>query len=164
LAKGETPAQAVTRLRIEMLALQQESARTRASPLPLQEQIAAVERFVAERGAYAGPRIAVQRDQLVLSWQDDVLADKQTLFGLLAWLAPATVTGALKKEIESRPSPVGAMPAAARIAKVAELEGKLLEFERKECALLTDEILPRAETDPRAFLGVAIAAKEAAAA
>jgi hypothetical protein len=164
LEKGQTAAEAIGKLRVEMLAISQGLAKVRTAPLPVAEQIAAAERYVQQRGAYAGQKIGVVRDQLSLSWQDDVLADKQTLFGLLAWLAPTSVLAALKREIEAQPAPVAPMPAADRIRKVSELEAKLLDLERRESALLDDTTLPRPEMSPMSYLQVQIIAREAAAA
>jgi hypothetical protein len=156
LAKGETAAQAVGKLRVEMLQLQQELARVRHAPLPISDQIGAAERYVAQRGAVAGPRVGVVRDQLQLQWPDDVIGSKQDLIGVLCWLAPTSVVAALKREIEAGPAPVNPMSAAVRDAKIVELSAKLLELERCEAALLDDTILPRHDMNPLAYLQVEI--------
>jgi hypothetical protein len=161
LAKGQTAAEAIGKLRVEMLALAQDLAKVRHAPLPIADQVAAAEKYVAQRAAYSGPRIGVQRDQLQLSWQDDVIGSKQDMLAVLCWLAPTSVVTALKREIETQPSPSNAMPAADRIAKVQELEAQLLDLERREASLLdkADNVLPRPDMSPMAFLGVEIAAQ-----
>jgi hypothetical protein len=156
LAKGETAAQAVGKLRVEMLQLQQELAKVRTAPLPIADLIRAAEEYVARRGGVTGPRISVVRDQLQLQWPDDVIGSKQDLIGVLAWLAPTSVVAALKREIEAQPAQASAMPAADRIKRVQELEAQLLAAERRESALLDDTILPRPEMNPLAYLQVEI--------
>jgi hypothetical protein len=166
LTKGQTAQEAIGKLRVEMLAIAQELQRIRHAPLPIADQIGAVERYVAQRGAVTGPRIGVVRDQLQLQWPDDVIASKQDMIGVLCWLAPTSVVAALKREIEQAPAAAGALPAADRIAKVAELESRLLDLERRESALLerAEGVLPRPEMSPLAYLQVEIVAREAAAA
>jgi hypothetical protein len=162
LRKGETAAEAVGKLRIELLAISQQLAKVRAAPLPVADLVRAAEEYVARRAA--GPRVRVVRDQLQVSWQDDVVADKQSLLSVLCWLAPTSVLAALKREITGGEPPSNAMPAAQREAKVAQLSAALLDLERKEVALLDDTTLPRPDTNPLAYLQVAIVAKEAATA
>jgi hypothetical protein len=164
LAKGQTAAEAIGKLRVEMLAIAQELAKVRHAPLPKNDLIALCESYVAQRGAVNGPRIAVVRDQLTLQWPDDVIANKQELLSVLCWLAPTSVVAALKREIEQSPAAANAMPAADRIAKVAGLEAALLDLERRESSLLdkADGVLPRPDMSPAAFLGVEIVAQEPA--
>jgi hypothetical protein len=166
LAKGETPADALAKVRAAIAATSQELAQVRRAPLPAAELVKAAEEYVARRGAVSGPRVSVVRDYLQVQWQDDVIADKQSLLAVLCWLAPQSVLAALKREIEAQPSAANAMPAAERVKKVAELEAKLLDAERKESALLdgVGDVLPRPEMNPLAFLQVAIVPTEAAAA
>jgi hypothetical protein len=164
LAKGQTAAEAIGKLRVEMFQVQQELMKVRTSPLPVAEQIRACEEYVARRGAVNGPRINIQRDALVLSWRDDVIGSKQDMIGVLCWLAPATVTAALRHQIEAQPQDANAMPAADRIAKISSLEAKLLELERRESQLLDDSVLPRPEMSPLAYLQVQIVSPQATAA
>jgi hypothetical protein len=163
LAKGETAAQAIGALRVEMLAIAQELAKVRHAPLPITDQIAAAERYVTLRGGTNAPRVAMVRDQLQLTFADDVAATKTDLIGLLCWLAPTSVIAALKREIEQSPAGAGALPAADRDRRVRELEAQLLGLERRESALLdkADSVLPRHDMNPLAFLGIEIAAREA---
>jgi hypothetical protein len=163
LPQGQTPAEAIGKLRVEMLAIAQELAKVRHAPLPVADQIAAAEKYVAQRGAVNGPRINVVRDQLQLQWPDDVIASKTDLIGMLCWLAPTSVIAALKREIEQSPASANALPAAERDARVADLESRLLDLERRESALLDKDtsILPRFDMDPRAYLQVEIVAREA---
>jgi hypothetical protein len=162
--KGQTPAEAIGKLRVEMLAISQDLARVRHAPLPIADQVAAAEKYVAQRGGVNGPRITVVRDQLQLQWPDDVIASKQDLLGVLCWLAPTSVMAALKREIESGPAAANAMPAADRVAKVADLEARLLDLERRESALLDKAegaVLPRHDMNPLAYLQIEIVAREA---
>jgi hypothetical protein len=150
-----------------MLSIAQELAKVRHAPLPIADQVAAAERYVAQRAAYSGPRIGVVRDQLQLQWPDDVVGSKQDMIGVLSWLAPASVIAALKREIEAQPSPVAPMAAADRIAKINSLEAQLLDLERREASLLDKAdgaVLVRPDMSPMAYLQVEIAAHEVAAA
>jgi hypothetical protein len=148
LAKGETAAERVGALRIEMLSIQQELAKVRRAPLPIAEQVKAAEEFIARRALLATPRIVVQRDQLNLVFADDVITSKSDVFAVLCWLAPKSMLDALRREISAAEPPAGAMPAAVRVAKIAELSASLLALERKEVALLDDTTLPRPDTSP----------------
>jgi hypothetical protein len=171
LAKGETFALAIAKVRSEIFALSQQLAKVRAAPLPTADQIKLAEEYVARRGAVTGPRIGVVRDQLQLQWHDDVIASRQDLIGTLCWLAPASVLSALKREIEAAGAPVNAMPAAERINRISELEAQLLALERREEVLIScaavdgTEVLRRPDANPMAVLGVVIvrSAQEAAA-
>jgi hypothetical protein len=165
LPQGQTAAEAIGKLRVEMLAIAQELAKVRHAPLPVADQVAAAEKYVAQRGAVNGPRISVVRDQLQLAFADDVAATKTDLIGLLCWLAPTSVMAALKREIETQPSAVNALPAADRLAKVVDLEARLLDLERRESSLLDKAegaVLPRFDMSPLAFLQIEIAAREVA--
>jgi hypothetical protein len=164
LEKGQTPAEAIGALRVQMLGLSQDLAKVRHAPLPITDQVAAAERYVAQRGAVNGPRINVVRDQLQLQWPDDVIASKTDLIGMLCWLAPTSVIAALKREIETQPASANALPAADRDRRVQELEARLLDLERRESALLDKAegaVLPRFDMDPRAYLQIEIVAREA---
>jgi hypothetical protein len=162
LAKGETFALAIAKVRTEIFALSQQLAKVRAAPLPTADQIKLAEEYVARRGAVTGPRIGVVRDQLQLQWHDDVIASRQDLIGTLCWLAPTSVLAALKREIEAAGAPVNAMPAAERIKKIGELEAQLLALERREEVLIScaaadgTEVLRRQDANPMAVLGVVI--------
>jgi hypothetical protein len=123
---------AIGKLRVEMLSIAQDLQRIRHAPLPVADQVAAAEQYVAQRAAYSGPRIGVLRDQLQLQWPDDVVGSKQDMLGVLCWLAPTSVAAALKREIETQPSPANALPAADRNRRVQELEARLLDIERRE--------------------------------
>jgi hypothetical protein len=156
LAKGETPAQAIGKLRLEMLSITQELAKVRAAPLPIADQIGAAEEYIAGRSLVGMPKIGFVRDRLQLSWSDDIITSKSDVFALLCALFPKSISDALRREIEARPAQANAMPAADRIKRVAELEASLLALERREAALLDDTILPRFDMDPRAYLGIEI--------
>jgi hypothetical protein len=162
LAKGETAQEAVSKLRAEIAAVNAQLVQVRSAPLPTADRVKAAEEYVIRRAAVTGPRISVVRDQLQVQWQDDVIASKQDLIGVLCWLTPASVLAALKREIEETPSPVNAMSTPDRERKIAELSASLLALERKESALLDfDTILPRPEMSALSFLQVAVVAREA---
>jgi hypothetical protein len=163
-AKGETAAQAIGKLRIEMLVIAQELARARSAPLPIADQIALAEQYISRRAMLATPRIVIQRDVLNLVWADDVVVSKSDLISLLCWLAPKSVLGAVRAGIEAAPAAANAMAAVERDAKVAELSRALLDLERREVALLDSTTLPRPDTSPLAYLMLAIVPAEAAVA
>jgi hypothetical protein len=164
LAKGETPVQAIGKLRVEMLSISQELAKVRAAPLPVADQLKCIDEFINRRSLVGMPKISIVRDQLQAPWPDDIVTSKSDVFALLCALFPKSMSDALKREIEAQPAPANAMPSADRIAKINSLEAKLLEHERKESALLDDTILPRAEMSPLAYLQISVVAQEAAAA
>jgi hypothetical protein len=164
LKKGETAAEAVGKLRLEMFSISQELAKLRMAPLPAADQIALAEAYVARKAMVAAPKVVIQRDTLNLVWSDDVITSKTDLITMLAWLAPKTVLSAVRAEIEAAPEAANAMPAADRDAKIAALSAQLLVLERREVALLDESTLPRPDTSPLAYLQVAIVAMEAATA
>ena len=118
LRKGETPAEAIGRLRVEMLRIAQELAKTRSASLPVADQIAAAEEFISRKSLVGKPKVSIVRDQMQLSWADDVLTCKTDLLTLLAWIAPKSLLDAIKREINEGPPPANSRSAAVRIKKV----------------------------------------------
>jgi hypothetical protein len=162
--KGQTPAEAIGKLRVEMLSIAQDLAKVRRAPLPIPDQVAAAERFIAGKALVGMPRIGVVRDQLQLSWADDIITSKSDVFTILCALFPKSMLDALKREIEQSPAAANAMPAAERDQQVRELESRLLDLERRESALLDKAegaVLPRHDMNPLAYLQIEIVAREA---
>jgi hypothetical protein len=165
LRKGETAAQAVAKLRVEMLSISAELAKLRMAPLPIADQLMAAEQYISRRAMLGAPKVVIQRDTLNLVWHDDVVTSKTDLISLLCWLAPKSVLSAVRAEIEAAPEAANAMRAADRDAKIAQLSAQLLEKERIESVLLEGtDLLPRPDMSPWAFLQIGVvAAAEAAA-
>jgi hypothetical protein len=161
-AKGETAAEAVGKLRIQMASIVQEIAKVRSAALPVADQLALAEEFIAGKAMVGRPRIAIVRDTMQLSFADDVVTCKTDLLTILCWIAPKSLLDAIKREIAEGPPATNSLSAAVRIKKLAELGGQLLELERREIALLDESTLPRHDTNPLAYLMVEI--REAAAA
>jgi hypothetical protein len=139
-----------------MFALGEELRKVKSASLPVADQIALAEEFVARKAAVGRPMITIVRDAMSLNFADDVVTTRVDVITLLCWLAPATVLMAIEAEIKQGPPPVNSLSAAVRIKKIAELSGRLLELERLECALLDDSILPRHDMSALAYLQIAI--------
>lgn len=80
----------------------------------------------------------------------------------VAFALGVSANAALHAEIDELPGHADAMPANARMRRVAELQEQLLERERYESALIERaanegfDVPHRGDVDPRAFLGVTI--------
>jgi hypothetical protein len=168
LGRGETLSDAVEAARAEIDSLRRQLAATRQAPLPPTEQQRLAEEYVA--GLMGGGRpqqINFHRDRLTLRWRDDVVASRDDVLAMLAWVAPERVHAALARDIREQPVRPDAMPAAERLRRVAELETQLLDLERREEALVLRaagdglEILRRPDASPVAVLGVAVVATSA---
>ncbi len=155
LKSGETPSDAVERLRGEISAIRQQLQATRSAPLPLADQKQLIAQSVLERAQSGRPRVVVADDAARIAFRENI-----PVTSLLCWLMPDVMTAALSAELIER---AGAMPADERTRKVAELEALLLAAERSEAALIERaretgiEVLPRVDMDVRAFLGVNVA-------
>jgi hypothetical protein len=103
LAKGETAAQAIGKLRIEMAAIVAERARVSSASLPREEMIALAEEFIAGKALVGKPKIVVVRDQMNVNFADDVVTTKSDVLSMLAWLAPTSLLAAIKREIAEGP-------------------------------------------------------------
>jgi hypothetical protein len=138
LKDSETLQQALDRLRAEIQALSHHLSAVKMAPLPRADQIKAAEVFVAKMASAARPTaVSVVKDNtLRLAWRDDVIAGVGDALALLCWATPEAVLAALAREIDAQPTRVDAMPAAERLARVAELEAQLLELETVEECLV----------------------------
>ena len=113
------------------------------------------------------PRIVFDvRGNAKMQWVEDMIVQKDDLVGTLAlFLGPQEIAKVLAHQFEQEAERSDAVTPTEREQKIAELSASLLSLERREAAMLEqngiDNILPRPEMDPRAFLGVIVAKAQA---
>jgi hypothetical protein len=125
--------------------------------------------LVYRLAASARPSVSVERGELrVHGFQDGVTPvgppTTPQVVGLLAWLDRDAVVAALEREIDALPGAIGASAGAlsrdARAARIAQLEGEILDLERAEEGIIEDALLSgvdlprRQDASPAAVLGV----------
>jgi hypothetical protein len=167
LEDGETVIQAIERVRREIYATRAGLAQLKSAPLTsaeLREKIAAE----IDRLAVAGvPRINLQTG--ALEWIDTAPAHtwgtpSAAARSLLCWLFRDRVVEVCTADLDQEIP--GAVSAAERPEREAQLRDELLRLERIEVALVDRGVAAgldvhyRADCDPRAVLQIAIAAPE----
>jgi hypothetical protein len=166
LGAGETPSAAIATVRDEIAALGQQLATVRRAPLPLAEKRKLVDDYVVRLIRQGRPSVTVVNGALRVTFRGDMAAAEDVL-ALLAWGRSGLVCDALDREVEKLPEHADPMPTAERLARVAEIEGQMLDLERREEALVLRaagdglEVLRRPDASPLAVLGVMIAAAAA---
>jgi hypothetical protein len=166
--QNETLVQAIERLRNEISAAQNHLSVVKRAPIPKNDakKLAAV--YVQQLVQRGRPQVSVDRDQLSVAYVDprrDTLTHYADVASLLAWLDPVALTKRLEAEIEALPEQQQPMPASEREQRAAELTERLLGLERQEEALIALaaseglDVMRRADADPRAVLGIVVAAK-----
>jgi hypothetical protein len=168
LKPGETNAEAVAKVRIEIAGLRSEIAQVRAAPMKTVSMMESVALYLDGLVRQARPRIGFDvRGNARVSFVEDMVVDKTSVLGLLAWvLGPEELAQAFARDIEQDEEPENAVTPLEREEKLAELAERLLRLERHEIALMGDDqsILPRSDTNPLAYLGLRIALAPPAAA
>jgi hypothetical protein len=176
--KGESCADAVRRLRDEIDKLSSTRTTVSRALLPVQEVRAQANAYVdalAERGK---PRMALIDDKLSITHSfDGFAANAADAAALLAWMDPDIMKDRLWLDVShflraEDKNGLETMTKAKRVAKLAELDGRILALEREEEALVcraADEgtTIPRRDNaSPAVILGVVVApvAKRAAVA
>jgi hypothetical protein len=164
---------AVERVRAEIDKLTSARARIARSVLPIADLRAQADKHVDTLAARGRPTVTVDRDQLRVRHNVEGFAAEAIV--LLAWLFPDEMKGKLHLEIDHvRAAELRAhapvMPSADRMAKLAELDDRILALEREEeffiCEAVNENtVIPRRDSaSPAAILGVVVAAKRAAVA
>jgi hypothetical protein len=162
LQPGVTLAEAVGKVRDEIADVKRQIAEVRSAPLRLESKMEALSLYIDGLVRRAKPKVGfdVKGNARVL-WTEDLVVSKDDLLGLLAFiLGPEAVATAIANDIEQEgDEPANAVTPTQRAEKLAELAEALLKLERRECAWLScdDTLLPRADTDPLAYLHVRIA-------
>jgi hypothetical protein len=160
---GQTLPEAITDVRGKISELNQQMIAVRSAPMRKSSQREAVIAYVASLAARAKPRIVFDvKGNAKMLWVEDMIVQKDDLVGTLAlFLGPQKIAEVLAHQFEQEAERSDAVTPAERQEKIAELSASTLSLERREAALLEengiDNILPRPEMDPRAFLGVIVA-------
>jgi hypothetical protein len=165
---GLTICATIEETRNQIDALQNHLRVVRTAPEPktaLKEKAA---QFVHELAAHARPRIGAGSGGLTVTFSPpnaDTMAHHGDIAAFMCWLSPTSMITALEREIDAMPETQAAMPKAEQIQRAAKLAEQLLELERQEVALISAaheqdglEILHRQDCDPRAVLGIVVAA------
>jgi hypothetical protein len=163
LKNGQMPSEAISDVRGKIAELHQQMAAVRSAPMRQSSKREAVIAYVAGLALLAKPRIVFDvHGRAKMQWTEDMICQKHDLVGTLALiLGPQKIAEALADQFEQEAERSDAITPAEREQKLAELSASLLRLERYEAALLEkngiDNILPRPEMDPRAFLQVIVA-------
>jgi hypothetical protein len=161
LAPGETLADAVAKIRLEIVGKKQEIVAVKSAPLRLESKMEALALYLDRLVGRAKPKVGfdIHGNARVL-WTEDLVVGKDDLLGLLAFImGPETIAAAFARDFEEEPEREDAVTPLQRQERLNELAEALLKLERRECAWVEcdDTIVPRHDTDPRAYLGVRIA-------
>jgi hypothetical protein len=170
LRDGLTITESIEETRNQIDALQNHLRVVRAAPLPKAALKDMAAQFVQELAAHARPKIGAGSNGLTVAFSapgGDTIAHHGDVAAFMCWLSPASMIAALEREIDALGDPTQpAMSKAERDKRAAELAEQLLALERYEVALIDAaheqegfEILHRQDCDPRAVLGIVVAAK-----
>jgi len=155
-AKGETPLQAVQRVREQIAALTSEKQKViRASP-PRDILHAMVREYVLTLAQQARPSISYDDRGVRVNFADHLPV------AMLAWVDPDRLIKRLCAEIDALPKTELSLNLLQKNERLAEIKAKLFGLERQEEALIDlasedgQEIARRPNADPTAVLGVII--------
>jgi hypothetical protein len=158
--KGETPQQAIERVRVGIGMIGAQLAAARRAPLSRQSQQDAIHAYLARLAMAGRPKVQFDaQGSARIAWPEDI-ATMNSVVGLLALICPAELVSAF--QLDTGPEPPNALSVAERDAAIAKLSDDLLALERVEAALLSlaDGILPRSEISPLAYLQLQIVAQQ----
>jgi hypothetical protein len=170
LRQNETLVRAIERLRGEVAAAQNHLSVVKRAPLPLADAKKLAAAHV--KAMAARPKVWVDgRGEFAVTFVDaqriDTLATLDDIAAMLAFADPEGFTKRLEDEIDRQlgDPTQPAMPKAETDKRAAELAANLVELERQEESLIdlaaSDgvDVMRRADADPRAVLGIVVAAK-----
>jgi hypothetical protein len=148
--------------------VQQEIAAVRSAPLRKSSQQETVRSYLARLAQGVGPKVSFDaKGNARILWNEDMIASKDDLMGILAWvLGPQQLLAAFSRD-QQEPERGDAVSPLEREKRLAELAAALLSLERREEALIECaandgvELPRRPDASPLAVLGVVIVAKEA---
>jgi hypothetical protein len=158
--KGETPQQAVERVRTGIRTIAEQLAAARRAPLKQQGRHEALRNRLASLALSAKPKVSFDaQGNARINWREDI-ATNDSVLGLFALYFPQELMAAF--EIGDQSDPPNALTVTERDAAIAKLSDDLLAAERVEAALLAqaDGTLPRPEMNPLAYLQVRVAQQE----
>jgi hypothetical protein len=161
--KGETPADAVKRVRQEIAELQSEWRAAKTAPQPksvLKEQAKEQVRAFAERGR---PRVVVDKGSLTIGFtpQSSFGFGDNRVAEIMAWLNEEAFTKRVLAEVDALPEPPLALTNEERDRLMQRLSGRMDALERMEEAFIEQaqqagtEMLRRPDAGAPAILGVA---------
>jgi hypothetical protein len=156
------PGEAIGAVRDLIMGKRKLLAAARSAPLPKSEMYRLAADWVTQIARISKPALSFQKDELRVSFAAFDLQSPESILGLIAWSSPNTLLTLLEAQIDATmPKREGeALPAAARLRKVAALESELLALEHREEALIshaTDiglDVARRPDASPAAVLGV----------
>lgn len=163
-------ADTVATIRQQLSTLRSELRRILSAPLPLADLERQAREYVARLADQAQPAMlgVVPHFPAVETTHSQSAADLRVL-RILAWLDPGKLADRLVAEIaRTHPGDADAMSSAERETRRQQIEAEALELARAEEAyvvrayMLGVEIERRSSADPRAILGIAVAARTAA--
>jgi hypothetical protein len=166
LKASETVVAALAGVRDQIAGVQQELAAVRKAPLRRSSQLEAVRSFLSRLEQQVRPRVAFDaRGAARVLWNEDIVAGKDDVLGLLAFvLGTDTLSAAFTRELEREGEDVAALSPLEREKRLSELSVSLLALERLEEALVLRaasegiELARRGDASPLAVLGLVIAA------
>jgi hypothetical protein len=161
---GESTADAVGRVRVEIATLSREQRDVRDAGLPRDELYAQCVKWTQMQASRCNPKItATHKDfRIEFGTQTSFTLPAPDIVSYFAWYDPETVIDLLKKEIDKMPVPALVMLPAERDARMTSIKEQLLRLERTEEQLIElaeqdDHIIPRRPlADPAALLGVVV--------
>jgi hypothetical protein len=161
--RGETPADAVKRVRQEIAELQGEWRAAKTAPQPksvLKQQAKEQVRAFAERGR---PRVVIDKGSLAIGFtpQSSFGFGDNRVAEILAWLNEEAFTRRVLAEVDALPEPSLALTNEERDRLMQRLSGRMDALERMEEAFIEQaqqagtEVLRRPDAGAPAILGVA---------
>jgi hypothetical protein len=163
--KGETLAQAATRIRARIAALMTERQKVMRAALPIADAKKAAAEHVARLAEKGRPKLRIGHDHLNLSFDamvETAHTPVQDFAAALAWADPSAFLARLCEIIDAEPKPALAMTVKARAEKLTALEAEILVCEFEDEAIVEASeiegpiVQRRPDADPRAILAITI--------
>jgi hypothetical protein len=160
LQKGQSAKEAINSVRREIAANLAEQAKVRSLPLKHASRQEAIVSHLAQLAQSVRPDVVFDvRGNAKLRFSEDMVVSKHEILGMLALVCPKEVLAMF--EVGAETEDPNAISPDERASRLNTLAAALLLLEYKESVLVqnSDGILPRHDTDPRAFLMVRVAEK-----
>lgn len=135
---GETLAQAIIRIRGEIVAAQAELVRLKLQPLPRDELQQRAKDYVEQLAAEAGPLVRTANGSFEVEWavptplSYGVQSPSRSAAAMLCAMFPDKMLDLIVAQLPDQ----GGMPAAQRQEREAEVTARVLRLEREEEALI----------------------------
>lgn len=166
--KGESPLDAINRIREEVRAAQSEVRKLYQAGPRVADLKRAAKRYVDELAAR--PTITATHEKFDLTFDNGSSAAGPNIRAILAWVYPEALLKRLEDEIDAMPVPELALSLKEKNERLAVAKEKLLALEYSEEILIEsayddgEQIVRRFDADPQAILGVQIKRRKAVAA